>query len=95
MTTTNATYMKNLITALKKIQLTEDDDFLTTVNTTAQQIVSEKKTKKTKDPSKKRPPTAYNLFVQEKMQDEDIKDLPHKERMKAISELWNEQKNSQ
>ena len=87
--------MKNLITALKKIELSEDDDFLTTVNTTVQQIVSEKKVKKTKDPSKKRPPTAYNLFFQEKMQDDEIKELPHKDRMKAISELWNEQKNSQ
>ena len=95
MTTTNATYMKNLITALKKIELSEDDDFLTTVNTTVQQIVNEKKVKKTKDPSKKRSPTAYNLFFQEKMQDDEIKELPHKERMKAIGELWNEQKNSQ
>ena len=50
---------------------------------------------KSKDPSKKRSPTAYNLFFQEKMQDDEIKELPHKERMKAIGELWKEQKNSQ
>ena len=95
MTTNNSINMKKLLTALKKVELTDDDDFLSVVNNTAQVVLNTKKVKKTKDPSvNKKAPSVYNLFVKDKMQDDDIKKLPHNERMKAIGEMWKEQKDS-
>jgi hypothetical protein len=61
-------------------------------------IVKEEKTPKakkekvlkTEKPEKKvkRKPSAYNLFVREKMQDEDVKCLPHKDRLKHIAKVY-------
>ena len=45
----------------------------------------EKPVKAEKAPRKK---SAYNLFVKEKMQDETIKSLNHKDKMKRIAEMW-------
>jgi len=42
----------------------------------------------------KRAPSAYNLFVKDKMQDASVKALPPKERMGAIGALWKAQKSS-
>jgi hypothetical protein len=39
-----------------------------------------------------RAPSAYNVYVKEMMGSEKIKGLPHKERFKAISAMWKEQK---
>ena len=98
-TLTNAQKLKNIIAELNDIVITEKDDLKKVINKVIHSFFENKstsdKTKKSKNPSKKRPPSAYNLFVQEKIQIAEIKQLPHKERMKAISELWNEQKNSQ
>ena len=95
MTTNNSTKMKQLLTALKKIELTDDDDFLSVVNNTVQVVLITKTVKKPKDPANKKAPSLWNLFLKEKMQDEDIKKLHHKERMKAIGQMWQEQKVSQ
>jgi len=46
---------------------------------------AEKVEKSEKAPRKK---SAYNLFVKEKMQDETIKSLNHKDKMKRIAEMW-------
>ena len=46
---------------------------------------AEKAEKAEKAPRKK---SAYNLFVKEKMQDETIKSLYHKDKMKRIAEMW-------
>ena len=46
---------------------------------------AEKAEKAEKAPRKK---SAYNLFVKEKMQDETIKSLNHKDKMKRIAEMW-------
>ena len=47
-----------------------------------------------KKPKVKRAPSAYNLFVKQKMQDPQVKSLPPKERMGAIGVLWKAQKSS-
>lgn len=40
----------------------------------------------------KRRLTPYNLFFQKHMKDESIKALPHSQRMKAIAQMWKQQK---
>ena len=65
------------------------------------QINSVKKNKKTKKednndnvPKKKREPTAYNLFVKEKMPiiKEEFPDLSRQDLMKKVGEMWKAQK---
>jgi len=48
----------------------------------------EAKQKRTRAPSK------YNAYFQEKMKLEEIKKLPHKERMQRIGEMWKNDKES-
>jgi hypothetical protein len=45
-----------------------------------------------KIPPTRRAPNAYNEFVREAMQKEEIKKLDPKSRMKAVANLWNQQK---
>jgi Ribonuclease G/E len=40
----------------------------------------------------KRRLTPYNRFFQQHMKDERIKALPHNQRMKAIAQMWKQQK---
>tara|TARA_B100001540_G_scaffold315818_1_gene344029 strand:+ start:718 stop:1023 length:306 start_codon:yes stop_codon:yes gene_type:complete len=65
------------------------------------QINSVKKNKKTKKednndnvPKKKREPTAYNLFVKEKMPiiKEEFPDLSRQDLMRKVGEMWKAQK---
>ena len=65
------------------------------------QINSVKKNKKTKKednndnvPKKKREPTAYNLFVKEKMPNikEEFPDLSRQDLMRKVGEMWKAQK---
>ena len=65
------------------------------------QINSVKKNKKTKKednndnvPKKKREPTAYNLFVKEKMPiiKEEFPELSRQDLMKKVGEMWKAQK---
>eukprot|EP00808_Paulinella_micropora_P022226 g81771.t1 len=41
-----------------------------------------------------RAPSKYNAYFQEKMKEEEIKKLPHKERMQRIGEMWKNDKES-
>ena len=61
MTTNNSTKMKKLLTALKKIELTDDDDFLSVVNNTVQVVLITKTVKKPKDPANKKAPSLWNF----------------------------------
>jgi len=47
-----------------------------------------------KKPKVKRAPSAYNLFVREKMQDPQVKSLEPKKRMEKIGQMWKAQKSS-
>ena len=91
-TITNTQILDNLTTILKKMEITDDDDFKKTVNNAIKNAMNNK-TKSTKIKANKEPkePTAYQLFVKEKMP--EVKDkFPPKERMGAISQLWKEKK---
>ena len=91
-TITNTQILDNLTTILKKMEITDDDDFKKTVNNAIKNAMNNK-TKSTKIKATKEPkePTAYQLFVKEKMP--EVKDkFPPKERMGAISQLWKEKK---
>ena len=46
------------------------------------------------EPRKPRQPTAYNLFLKEKLKELSLTypDLPNKDRMKIASNIWNERK---
>ena len=59
------------------------------------QMVKSVKGKKTKDPNApKRPPSAYNLFIQEKMKvlSKEHPNLTRQDQMKMAVELWHESK---
>ena len=91
-TITNTQILDNLTTILKKMEITDDDDFKKTMNNAIKNAMNNK-TKSTKIKANKEPkePTAYQLFVKEKMP--EVKDkFPPKERMGAISQLWKEKK---
>ena len=91
-TITNTQMLDNLITILNKMEITDDDDFKKTMNNAIKNAMNNK-TKTTKIKANKEPkePTAYQLFVKEKM--EKVKDkFPPKERMKEIAKMWKEKK---
>ena len=75
----------NLTTILNKMEIKDDDDFKKTVNNAIKNAMNNKtKTTKIKATTE---PTAYQLFVKEKMS--EVKDkFPPKERMDAINQLW-------
>ena len=90
--TTNTQMLDNLITILNKMEITDEDDFKKTMNNAIKNAMNNK-TKTTKIKANKEPkePTAYQLFVKEKMP--EVKDkFPAKERMKKIAEMWGEEK---
>ena len=91
-TITNTQMLDNFITILNKMEITDDDDFKKTMNNAIKNAMKNK-TKTTKIKANKEPkePTAYQLFVKEKM--EKVKDkFPPKERMKEIAKMWKEEK---
>ena len=91
-TITNTQMLDNFITILNKMEITDDDDFKKTMNNAIKNAMKNK-TKTTKIKANKEPkePTAYQLFVKEKM--EKVKDkFPPKERMKEIAKMWKEKK---
>ena len=77
--------LDNLITILNKMEITDEDDFKKTMNNAVKNAMNNK-TKSTKIKTDKEPkkPTAYQLFVKEKMP--EVKD------MKKIGEMWKAQK---
>jgi hypothetical protein len=83
--TTNTQMLDNLITILNKMEITDEDDFKKTMNNAVKNAMNNK-TKSTKIKTDKEPkkPTAYQLFVKEKMP--EVKD------MKKIGEMWKAQK---
>ena len=82
----------NLTTILNKMEITDDDDFKKTMNNAIKNAMNNKtKTTKIKNTKEPKEPTAYQLFVKEKMP--EVKDkFPPKERMKEIAKMWQEKK---
>ena len=96
-TLTNEQMFKNVITILKKMNITDEDDFDTEMNKVINKAKNGKttvrKTKVSKEDKEVKILTAYQQFVKDKMPEVKEKFDP-KDRMKAIAELWQEQKKS-
>ena len=96
-TLTNEQMLKNVITIIKKMDITEEDDFDTEMNKVINKAKNGKttvrKTKVSKEDKEVKILTAYQQFVKDKMPEVKEKFDP-KDRMKAIAELWQEQKKS-
>ena len=86
-TLTNEQMFKKVITIIKKMDISEDDDFDTEMHKVIEKAKKGKPSKKTKVL------TPYQQFVKDKMPEVKDKYDP-KDRMRAIAELWKEQKES-
>ena len=92
---TNEQMFKNVITIIKKMDISEDDDFDTEMNKVIEQAKKGTTVRKSnsKESKKSKAPTPYNLFVKEKYP--EVKDqYEPKERMKAIAILWKKHQES-
>ena len=91
-TLTNMQMLDNLTTILNKMEITDDNDFKKTMNNAIKNAMNNKtKTTKIKTTKEPKEPTAYQLFVKEKMP--EVKDkFPPKERMKEIAKMWEQEK---
>ncbi len=89
--------LKKVITIIKKMDITEEDDFDTEMNKVINKAKNGKTTvRRTKEDKENKEPkalTLYQQFVKDKMPEVKEKFDP-KDRMKAIAELWQEQKKS-
>jgi len=93
-TLTNEQMFKKVITIIKKMDITEEDDFDTEMNKVINKVKKSKTTvKKTKEDKEPKALTLYQQFVKDKMPEVKEK-FDSKDRMKAIAELWQEQKKS-
>ena len=93
-TLTNEQMLKNVITIIKKMDITEEADFDTEMNKVINKAKNGKTTvKKTKEDKEPKALTLYQQFVKDKMPEVKEK-FDSKDRMKAIAELWQEQKKS-
>ena len=96
-TLTNEQMFKNVITILKKMNITDEDDFDTEMNKVINKAKNGKttvrKTKVSKEDKEPKALTLYQQFVKDKMPEVKEK-FDSKDRMKAIAELWQEQKKS-
>ena len=91
---TNEQMFKKVITIIKKMDITEEDDFDTEMNKVINKAKKSKTTvKKTKEDKEPKALTLYQQFVKDKMPEVKEK-FDSKDRMKAIAELWQEQKKS-
>ena len=90
-TLTNEQMLNNVMTIIRKMDISEEDDFKKEMNKVINKAMKDKTTvKKTKEPKEL---TLYQQFVKDKMP--EVKDqYEPKERMKAIAELWKEHKES-
>ena len=90
-TLTNEQMLNNVMTIIKKMDISEEDDFKKEMNKVINKAMKDKTiVKKTKEPKVLTP---YQQFVKDKMP--EVKDqYEPKERMKAIAELWKEHKES-
>jgi len=92
-TLTNKQMLNNVMTIIKKMDISEEDDFKKEMNKVINKAMKDKNTvKKTKEPKEAKELTPYQQFVKDKMP--EVKTLNPKERMKAIAELWKEHKES-
>ena len=96
-TLTNEQMFKKVITIIKKMDITEEDDFDTEMNKVINKAKNGKttvrRTKVSKEDKEPKALTLYQQFVKDKMPEVKEKFDP-KDRMKAIAELWQEQKKS-
>ena len=93
-TLTNEQMLKNVITIIKKMDITDEADFDTEMNKVINKAKNGKTTvKKTKEDKEPKALTLYQQFVKDKMPEVKEK-FDSKDRMKAIAELWQEQKKS-
>ena len=92
-TLTNEQMFKKVITIIKKMDISEDDDFDTEMFNIIEKAKKGKPSKKTKEDKENKILTPYQQFVKDKMPEVKEKHNP-KDRMKAIAELWKEQKDS-
>ena len=96
-TLTNEQMLKNVITIIKKMDITEEADFDTEMNKVINKAKNGKttvrKTKVSKEDKEPKALTLYQQFVKDKMPEVKEK-FDSKNRMKAIAELWQEQKKS-
>ena len=96
-TLTNEQMFKNVITILKKMNITDEADFDTEMNKVINKAKNGKttvrKTKVSKEDKEPKALTLYQQFVKDKMPEVKEK-FDSKDRMKAIAELWQEQKKS-
>ena len=96
-TLTNEQMLKNVITIIKKMDITDEADFDTEMNKVINKAKNGKttvrKTKVSKEDKEVKILTAYQQFVKDKMPEVKEK-FDSKDRMKAIAELWQEQKKS-
>ena len=96
-TLTNEQMLKNVITIIKKMDITEEADFDTEMNKVINKAKNGKttvrRTKVSKEDKEPKALTLYQQFVKDKMPEVKEKFDP-KDRMKAIAELWQEQKKS-
>ena len=93
-TLTNEQMFKKVITIIKKMDISEDDDFDTEMHKVIEKAKKGKPSKKTKEDKEHKVLTAYQQFVKDKMP--EMKGLydDNKDRMRAIAKLWKEQKES-
>ena len=96
-TLTNEQMLKNVITIIKKMDITDEADFDTEMNKVINKAKNGKttvrRTKVSKENKEPKALTLYQQFVKDKMPEVKEKFDP-KDRMKAIAELWQEQKKS-
>ena len=96
-TLTNEQMLKKVITIIKKMDITEEADFDTEMNKVINKAKNGKTTvRRTKEDKENKEPkalTLYQQFVKDKMPEVKEK-FDAKDRMKAIAELWQEQKKS-
>ena len=82
----NKQTLDNLTTILNKMEIKDDDDYKKTMNNAMNNKTKTTKIKATKKTKELKEPTAYQLFVKEKMSEVKVK-FPLKERMNAINQL--------
>ena len=94
-TLTNEQMFKNVMTIIKKMDISEEDDFKKEMNKVINKAMKDKTTvKKTKEPKEPKALTLYQQFVKDKMPEVKVQYEDNKERMKVIGTLWKEHKES-
>ena len=94
-TLTNEQMFKKVITIIKKMDITEEDDFDVEMNKVINKVKKSKTTvKKNKENKEPKALTLYQQFVKDKMPEVKVQYEDNKERMKVIGTMWQEQKKS-